>query len=121
MERRGVRAALVLTRGAEDTLDIRREMRYDIYDLNAEYPRALIPADDRFALSARQGPDGSEWRAIDEAELKQIASDIGERLRRRCGMSVARARRRSPRAGSRGCAARRATRHAHIHLRGRSP
>lgn len=76
VERRGVRAALVLTRGAEDTLDIRREMRYDIYDLNAEYPRALIPADDRFALSARQGPDGSEWRAIDEAELKQIASDI---------------------------------------------
>mgnify|MGYP001269143439 FL=1 len=76
VERRGVRAALVLTRGTEDTLDIRREMRYDIYDLNAEYPRALIPADDRFALSARQGPDGSEWRAIDEAELKQIASDI---------------------------------------------
>ena len=76
VERRGVRAALVLTRGTEDTLDIRRELRYDIYDLNAEYPRALIPADDRFALSARQGPDGSEWRAIDEAELKQIASDI---------------------------------------------
>lgn len=79
VERRGVRAALVLTRGTEDTLDIRREMRYDIYDLNAEYPRALIPADDRFALSARQGPDGSEWRAIDEAELKQIASDITAR------------------------------------------
>ena len=39
VERRGGRAALVLTRGTEDCLDIRRELRYDIYDLDASYPK----------------------------------------------------------------------------------
>lgn len=76
VERRGARAGLVLTHGTEDTLDIRRELRYDTYDLKAEYPAALVARDNRFALSARLGPDGSEWHALDEAELAQVAEAV---------------------------------------------
>ena len=69
VERRGARAALVLTSGTIDCLDIRRELRYDIYDLQAIYPAALIDREDRFELSARLAPNGDEWRALDRSEL----------------------------------------------------
>ena len=76
VERRGARVALVLNRGTEDALDIRRELRYDIYDLAAEYPAALIAREDRFALSARLGPAGEVWRALDPAALHDVATRI---------------------------------------------
>ena len=76
VERRGARAALVLTTGSADCLDIRRELRYDIYDLAAEYPVALIPASDRFELSARLGPLGETWRALDAGELDELAARV---------------------------------------------
>ena len=76
VERRGARAALVVTKGTIDTLDIRRELRYDIYDLNAEYPAALIPATDRFESSARLSPAGEEWTSIDADELRKMTQQI---------------------------------------------
>ena len=78
VERRGVRAALVLTQGTEDCLDIRRELRYDIYDLDASYPEALIAPGDRFALTERLGPGGETWRPLDSSELAAVAQRIGE-------------------------------------------
>jgi N-methylhydantoinase A len=77
VERRGVRAALIVTKGTIDCLDIRRELRYDIYDLEAEYPSALIPHADRFELNARSGPGGQSWTALDPDELRNIARSVG--------------------------------------------
>ena len=76
VERRGARAALVLTSGTIDCLDIRRELRYDIYDLQAIYPAALIDREDRFELSARLAPNGDEWRALDRSELDALVSSL---------------------------------------------
>ncbi len=78
VERRGVRAALVLTRGTEDCLDIRRELRYDIYDLDASYPEALVAREDRFALNERLGPGGEVWRPLDSGELDAVVAAIGQ-------------------------------------------
>ena len=78
VERRGVRAALVLTTGTRDCLDIRRELRYDIYDLAAIYPRALIPACDRFELGARIGPAGQEWTTLDASALADLAGRLSD-------------------------------------------
>ena len=79
VERRGARAALILTRGTRDSLDIRRELRYDIYDLNANYPDALVPVEDRYELSARTGPAAQEWRPLDETELRTVVESLRSR------------------------------------------
>ena len=76
VERRGARVALVLTPGTMDALDIRRELRYDIYDLNAQYPDALVALEDRFELAGRLGPDGSEWQPLDAQRLREIAETL---------------------------------------------
>lgn len=76
VERRGAHAALVLTTGTIDSLDIRRELRYDIYDLMAEYPQALIAREDRFELSARLGPTGQEWAPLKTDELESIVARL---------------------------------------------
>ena len=43
VERKGALTALVTTRGVRDALAIRREHRYDIYDLFLDLPEPLVP------------------------------------------------------------------------------
>jgi N-methylhydantoinase A len=78
LERKGVKTALVVTRGAEDTLDIRREMRYDTYDLAATFPEPLVPRDARFPVSERLGPTGAVRRPLDRAEIEAIGRRLAE-------------------------------------------
>ena len=78
LERRGVPTALIVTEGTLDTLDIRRELRYDIYDLDIIYPEPLVPLTDRFALSGRIGPRGDEWSALDMDQVRKVADAIRE-------------------------------------------
>jgi len=65
-----------VTRGTEDCLDIRRELRYDIYDLEATYPQALIDRGDRFSFGGRMGPAGQIWRPLDRAELSDCVQRV---------------------------------------------
>lgn len=85
LERKGVRTALVVTRGVEDTLDIRREMRYDTYDLAATFPEPLVPPASRFPVGERIGPAGDIWRPLDPKEVEAL----GERLAREDFSAVA--------------------------------
>jgi N-methylhydantoinase A len=78
VERQGARVALIISEGTQDSLDIRRELRYDTYDLDAQYPVALIPAEARYPLTARLGPNGETWRPLEAAQLDAITSAIGE-------------------------------------------
>jgi N-methylhydantoinase A len=43
IERKGARTALVTTEGYRDTLEIRGEDRYELYDLDIELPKPLVP------------------------------------------------------------------------------
>jgi len=79
VQQRGARAALVLTRGTRDCLDIRRELRYDIYDLMAEYPAALVPLEDRFELSERLSSEGEVLEPLDPDELSELAEALSTR------------------------------------------
>lgn len=76
IERKGVRTALITNEGMSDLIDIRREMRYDTYDLALTYPRALVAREDRYEISARLGPDGAEWAPLDEAEVAAAARSM---------------------------------------------
>ena len=76
LERKGVRAALVTNSGMGDCLEIRRELRYDTYDLGLTYPAPLVPRDAVHELSARLGPDGTEWAPVDAGEITGIAARL---------------------------------------------
>lgn len=76
IERKGVRTALVTNTGMRDALDIRRELRYDTYDLGLTYPQPLVELEDRHEIDARLGPDGSEWSPVDKDEVLSVAKRL---------------------------------------------
>src|ERR671930_1700316 len=53
LERRGARAALVTTAGFEDVIEIGRQARPELYNLNAVKPPPLVPSELRFGVKER--------------------------------------------------------------------
>lgn len=78
IERKGTKTALLVTRGTEDALDIRREMRYDTYDLSSTYPEPLVPSNLRFPIDERIGPNGSVWQALPKKALETLGRKIAK-------------------------------------------
>lgn len=76
LERKGVKTALIVTAGTEDILDIRRETRYDTYDLGLSFPAPLVPRSMRFPVRERIGPKGEIWRDLDPSEIAAIAREL---------------------------------------------
>ena len=76
LERRGVPTALVVSEGTLDALDIRRELRYDIYDLNIAYPEPLVPLDARFVVRGRIGPKGEDWSTLSSDDIAAAGEAI---------------------------------------------
>ena len=76
IERKGSRTALVTTSGHGDMLDIGREWRYDIYDLDIVLPTPLIRAQDRITINERLNARGEVMEALAPAELARIAQEL---------------------------------------------
>src|SRR5215469_1487941 len=74
IERKGARACLVTTRGVRDALAIRREHRYDLYDLFLELPEPLIPRRRRWEVDERVLADGTVDRPLDQAQVRRLAA-----------------------------------------------
>ncbi|HEC08451.1 MAG TPA: hydantoinase/oxoprolinase family protein [Acidimicrobiales bacterium] len=72
------RAALVTTTGFGDTLLIRTEHRYDMYDLQIEFPDPPIDRSLTFELDERTNARGEVLRAPDEATLDDLAGRISQ-------------------------------------------
>jgi len=70
------RAALVTTQGFGDTLEIRSEHRYDMYDLQIEFPPAPIPRELVFELDERTAATGKVLKAPAEADLDALAASL---------------------------------------------
>ncbi|WP_137283738.1 hydantoinase/oxoprolinase family protein [Halorussus salinisoli] len=77
LEESGARTALVTTEGFRDVLEIGRQDRPALYDLNAEKPDPLVPRRRRFEVAERATPEGVE-RAPDEAAVRDLADEIRE-------------------------------------------
>jgi N-methylhydantoinase A len=69
IERRGVKTGLIATEGFRDTLEMRREFKYDLYDLFIELPPALVPRESRLEARERMLADGSVDTPLDEASV----------------------------------------------------
>jgi N-methylhydantoinase A len=76
IERKGVKTALITTRGFRDVLEIGREQRYDIYDLFARMPSPLVPRYLRRGVSERTGADGSVIEELDQEETQAVIRDL---------------------------------------------
>ena len=73
IERTGATTALIHTRGFRDILTIRRELRYDLYDLFLEMPEPLVPRRLHFAVDERVLADGSVDRPLQADEVRKLA------------------------------------------------
>jgi N-methylhydantoinase A len=78
IERRGVRTGLITTEGFRDTLEMRREFKYDLYDLFIELPPALIPRESRLEARERMLADGSVDTPLDEAGVLAAGRQLVE-------------------------------------------
>ncbi len=70
------RAGLVATQGFGDTLLIRDEHRYDMYDLQIEFPAPPIPRELTFELDERTGANGTVLTQPTKANLDALASQL---------------------------------------------
>jgi N-methylhydantoinase A len=76
IERKGARTAVIATRGFADILEMRREIRYDIYDIGAVYPAPLVERNARREVTERVGSDGGVLVALDEADASRVLADL---------------------------------------------
>ena len=76
IERRGVKTALLTTRGFGDLLEMGREQRYDIYDLFLEYPEPLVPRRWRLEVDERMTRDGKPLRAPDLKAVRGLLQGL---------------------------------------------
>ena len=70
------RAGLVTTSGFGDTLLIRDEHRYDMYDLQIEFPAPPISRDLTFEIDERTAADGRVLTSPSDVDLVALAADL---------------------------------------------
>jgi N-methylhydantoinase A len=70
------RAGLVTTAGFGDTLLIRDEHRYDMYDLQIEFPDPPIPRDRTFEVAERTSAAGDVLARPSRSELDGLAAEL---------------------------------------------
>ena len=74
IERKGAPTGLITTAGFRDTLELRREHKYELYNLFMELPQPLVRRSLRLEAPERIRPDGRIEQPLDvEALLTQVA------------------------------------------------
>lgn len=76
LERSGARTALVTTAGFEDVLEIGRQRRPDLYDIDADRPEALVPAAMRFGLRERLDHRGGTVVELTPGAIAEVCSRV---------------------------------------------
>ncbi|MBQ1281668.1 MAG: hydantoinase/oxoprolinase family protein, partial [Oscillospiraceae bacterium] len=79
LEGRGAKTALITTGGFRDLLEIGRQKRPDLYDLQADKARTLVPRDLRYEIGERLNYKGEVIREIDPEEVKRIVLELKEK------------------------------------------
>ena len=76
IERKGARTALLTTSGFRDSIEIGREHRYELYDLNLEHPRPLVPRHLRFDVPERTLTDGEQATELGEDYVARLVREL---------------------------------------------
>jgi len=73
IERKGAPTGLITTAGFADTLEIGRERKYELYDLQIARPEPLVPRSLRLEVAERSRADGGIERRLDTRQLESRA------------------------------------------------
>ncbi|MBM3357589.1 MAG: hydantoinase/oxoprolinase family protein [Betaproteobacteria bacterium] len=76
IERKGAPTGLVTTEGFRDILEMRREHKYELYDLFIELPEPLVPRRLRLEVPERIGADGGIEMPLDEETLLERVREL---------------------------------------------
>ena len=87
IERKGALTALLTTAGFRDAVEIGREHRYELYDLNLELPRPLVPRHLRFDVPERVAADGRVLQPLDEEFVRRLVTELRDKGIRAIGVS----------------------------------
>lgn len=77
LERRGAKTALVTTSGFEDVLEIGRQTRREIYNLDVGKAPALVPPERRLGAAERVGPRGETIQRLTDDEVERVVQEVG--------------------------------------------
>ena len=77
IQRRGGRVALVVTEGFRDLVEIGRQIRPRVFDLQADYPAPLVPRELRLEAPERVTADGTALRALEPGALARLVEQVG--------------------------------------------
>ena len=76
LQRRGARVALVTTRGFEDVIEIGRQARPELYNLNAVKPAPLVQEKLRFGVAERVAASGEVLQSLEKKAVEKLSSDL---------------------------------------------
>src|SRR6266478_5041313 len=76
LQRRGARAALITTAGFEDVVEIGRQARPELYNLNAVKPPPLVPSELRFGVHERVTATGEVLEPLNESDLSELVKKL---------------------------------------------
>lgn len=76
IERRGAPTGLITTEGFRDSLEIGREMRYELYDLGIDKPSPIVPRCWRMEARERSSAAGELLVALDEETVDAAAARL---------------------------------------------
>ena len=76
IQHRGVKTGLVTTDGFRDLLEIGRQKRPDLYDIQADKPKTLVPRDLRLEVPERLRHTGEVDTPLDEDRMRAAARTL---------------------------------------------
>jgi N-methylhydantoinase A len=79
LQRKGAKVAVVTTKGFRDLIEIGRQVRPHIYDLQLDAPQPLAARALRFELDERIGPAGEVVRELSEAAIDGLIAELRQR------------------------------------------
>ena len=78
IQRSGAKVGLITTKGFRDSLEMGREIRYDLYDLFFEKPDPLAPRFLRLEIPERVNASGEVLLTLDEVALRTAAHQLAD-------------------------------------------
>jgi len=76
LQRKGAKTALLVTAGFRDTLELGRESRFDIYDIDIELPAPLVPRKHVFEIEERIGHDGEIAVPLKDEQIREVLRSL---------------------------------------------
>ena len=76
IERSGAKLGLITTEGFRDVLEIQRSYRDDLYNLQWDKPKALVPRHLRLTIDERIDSDGTVLLGADEKQTREVVQRL---------------------------------------------